>query len=180
MPLVTSRIRLPDLPTPSCEEIRNVGEFVASGCADQGSLYLGKFELGTVYLLIFSAVLMLVAPALYWYRWRRLVREGSDETSVADLLNQFETPDATDDLWSKCLVAERGDEERAKYAYVEAVAAEREKQNSISVGKRGAFIVMQLILGAISIGIFRDLVGSGQYFVSSFGGLAILYFATSK
>ena len=180
MPLITSRIGLPDLPTPSCEEIRDVGEFVASGCADRGNLYLGKFELGTVYLLIFGAVLILVAPALYWYRWRRIVKEGSTESSVADLLNQFETPDATDDLWSRCLVAERGDEKRAKYAYVEAVAAEREKQDSISVGKRGAFIAMQLILTAISFGIFRDLVGSGQYFISSVGGLAILYFATSK
>ena len=171
----TSRILLEP-----CEEIRNLREFEVSRCADWGELYLGKCDLGTVYLLILCALLLLVAPAMYWYRWRRIVKEGSTETSVADLLNQFETPDASDDLWSKCLVAERGDEERAKYAYVEAVAAEREKQDSISVGKRGAFIAMQLILTAISFGIFRDLVGSGQYFVSSVGGLAILYFATSK
>lgn len=174
MPL-TSRIGLT-----ACVEIRDLEEFAASSCPAVGELYLGKFELGTVYLLIFSAVVVLVAPTLYWYRWRRIVREGSTETSVADLLNQFEKPDAADDLWSKCLVAERGDGERAKYAYVEAVAAEREKQNSISVGKRGAFIAMQLILTAMSFGIFRDLVGSGQYFISSVGGLAILYFATSK
>ena len=179
MPL-TSRIGLPDLPTPSCEEIRDVGEFVASGCVDQGNLYLGKFELGTVYLLIFGAVLILVAPALYWYRWRRLAKEGSEEASVAELLHQFEMPDDTDDLWSKCLVAERGDKERAKYAYVEAVAAEREKKQSISVGKRSAFIVIQFILTTISFGIFRDLVGGGQFFVSGVGGLAILYFATSR
>ena len=163
-----------------CDEIRNIGEFEASGCRDWGELYLGKFDLGTVYFLVFCAVLVLIAPALYWYRWRRIVKEGSVDTSVADLLDQFEIPDNTDDLWSKCLVAERGDEERAKYAYVEAVAAEREKQNSISVGKRGAFIVMQLILTAISSGIFRDLVGSGQYFFTGAGGLAILYFATSR
>ena len=164
----------------NCEDVRGIGEFLSKDCLDKGSLYLGRFELSTVYLLIFSAVLMLVAPALYWYRWRRLAKEGSEEASVAELLHQFEMPDDTDDLWSKCLVAERGDKERAKYAYVEAVAAEREKKQSISAGKRSAIIVIQFILTTISFGIFRDLVGGGQSFVSGVGALAILYFATSR
>ena len=85
---IHSRILLGDLPTPSCEEIRDISEFMASGCLDQGSLYLGKFELGTVYLLIFSAVLMLIAPVLYWYRWRRTLRPAGSRVFRAIRLKE--------------------------------------------------------------------------------------------
>ena len=163
-----------------CEEIRGIGEFASKGCVDAGHLYLGKFEVGTVLFLIMLGLVGLLAPVLYWYWRRRLTLEGNPSVSVASLLSDFSEPDKSNELWSKSLVAERGDKERAKYAYVEAVAAEREKQQSISVGKRSGFIVIQFILTTISFGIFRDLVGGGQFFVSGVGGLAILYFATSR
>lgn len=166
-------------PSYGCEEM-GLSEFIRADCATNGALYLDAFEIDTVFLLLITAVGVLFAPSIYWLWWRRKVSEAKPATSASHLLSEFQTPDETDEVWTRCLVAERGDQERAKYAYVEAVAAEREKQNSISVGKRGTFIAMQLILTAISFGIFRDLVGSGQYFVSGVGGLAILYFATSK
>ena len=164
----------------SCEELRDIAEFIGRGCTDLGYLYLGKFQLGTVFLLIFLSLVGLLAPVLYWYRWRRLELENNPSVSVANLLNDFSEPDNSDELWSKCLVAERGDKERAKYVYVEAVADEAEKRTAIPMGKRAGFIILQFIFAGIAFGLVRDLVGSGQYFVSGFTGFAILYFATSK
>lgn len=164
----------------NCEEIRGIGEFVSEGCAVNGVLYLGKHELLTVYLLLLLSLVGLLAPVLYWYWWRRLELENNPSVSVANLLNDFSEPDNSDELWSKCLVAERGDKERAKYVYVEAVADEAEKRTAIPIGKRAGFIILQFIFAGIAFGLVRDLVGSGQYFVSGFAGLAILYFATSK
>ena len=164
----------------SCDELRDIADFIERGCADGGYLYLGKFQLGTVYVLISLSLLSLLAPVLYWYRWRRLELENNPSVSVANLRNDFSEPDNSDELWSKCLVAERGDKERAKYVYVEAVADETEKRTAIPIGKRAGFIILQFILAGIAFGLVRDLVGSGQYFVSGFSGLAILYFATSK
>ena len=166
-------------PSYGCEEM-GLSEFIRADCATNGALYLDAFEIDTVFLLLITAVGVLFAPSIYWLWWRRKVSEAKPATSASHLLSEFQTPDETDEVWTRCLVAERGDQERAKYAYVEQIAVEAKKRTSISIGARAGFILLQFILTGISFGLVRDLLGSGQYFVSGIGAVAILYIATSK
>ena len=180
MPLPTYRPGDPrSNPSYGCEEM-GLSEFIDTNCASYGELFLGKFQPSTALILLLLALVILFAPSFYWYRWRRKVASSAGDISLSESLSQFESPDEDDELWAKCLVAERGDKERAKYAYVEQIADEAKKRTSISIGKRAGFILLQFILTSISFGLVRDLLGSGQYFVSGIGAVAILYIATSK
>lgn len=180
MPRVKYRIGDPrNDPSYGCEEM-GLSEFIRADCATNGALYLDAFEIGTVLLLLVTAVGVLFAPSIYWLSWRRKVSGAEPAASVSDLLSEFQTPEETDEVWTRCLVAERGDQERAKYAYVEQIADEAKKRTSISIGKRAGFILLQFILTSISFGLVRDLLGTGHYFVSGIGAVAILYIATSK
>ena len=166
-------------PSYGCEEM-GLSEFINADCASYGALFLDKLELSTALILLLLALVILFAPSFCWYRWRRKVASSVVDISFSEALSQFELPDEDNELWAKCLVAERGDRERAKYAYVDALAQSAEKQGAISLGWRAVFIVSQFVLTAISFGLVRDILGGGEFFVSGIGGLAILYFATSK